>query len=42
MSDSSYFRKKVLENLVEHGYLEKEKVAGASYFKTNRDMVGLV
>ena len=33
---------KVLENLVEHGYLEKEKVAGASYFKTNRDMVGLV
>lgn len=41
LSDSSYFRKKVLENLVEHNYLEKEKVASTSYYKTNRDSVGL-
>lgn len=41
LSDSSYFRKKVLENLVKHGYLEKDKVAGTNYYKANRDMVGL-
>ena len=41
LSDSSYFRKKVLENLVERGYLEKDKVAGTYYFKANRDMVNL-
>lgn len=41
LSDSSYFRKKVLENLVQHKYLEKDKVAGTSYFKTNRDRVRL-
>lgn len=41
LSDSTYFRKKVLENLAEHDYLEKDKVAGTNYFKTNRDMVRL-
>ncbi len=39
ISDSSYFRKRVLENLVEQGYLEKEKVGRANYYKTNREMV---
>ncbi|MEZ3436509.1 MAG: hypothetical protein K1W34_18220 [Lachnospiraceae bacterium] len=32
---------KVLENLVEQKYLEKDKVAGTNYYKTNRDMVDL-
>lgn len=41
LSDSSYFRKKILENLVEHNYLEKDKAAGTNYYKSNRDMVGL-
>lgn len=41
LSDSSYFRKKVLDNLVEHKYLEKDKVAGTNYYKSNRDMVSL-
>ena len=41
LSDSTYFRKKVLENLAEHEYLEKDKVAGTYYYKTNRDMVRL-
>ena len=41
LSDSTYFRKKVLENLVEYGYLEKDKSNGISYYKTNRDMVRL-
>ena len=35
VSDSTYFRKQVLENL----YLEKNKVSRASYFKTNPEMV---
>lgn len=41
LSDSSYFRKKILENLVEHNYLEKDKAAGTNYYKANRDIVGL-
>ena len=41
LSDSSYFRKKILENLVEHHYLEKDKAAGTNYYKANRDIVGL-
>lgn len=39
VSDSTYFRKQVLENLVENQYLEKNKVSRASYFKTNPEMV---
>lgn len=39
VSDSSWFRSNILENLVEQGYLEKYK-AGASYwYKTNREEV---
>ena len=41
LSDSTYFRKKVLSNLVEHNYLEKDKVTGTNYYKTNRDMVSI-
>ena len=41
VSDSTYFRKQVLENLVENQYLEKNKVSRASYFKTNTEMYKL-
>ena len=39
MSDSSYFRKNVLGNLVANGYLEKSKAGRATYYKTIREMV---
>lgn len=39
VSDSTYFRKQVLGNLVEQGYLETSKIARAMYYKTNFDMV---
>ncbi len=39
ISDSTYFRKQVLGNLEEQGYLEASKIARAMYFKTNPDMV---
>ena len=41
ISDSTYFRKKVLNNLEKHGYLEKSKVSRAAYYKTNPDMVSV-
>ncbi len=41
VTDSTYFRKKILENLVTQGYLEKSKLSRANYFKTNRKMVSL-
>ena len=41
VTDSTYFRKKILENLVTQGYLEKSKLSRANYFKTNREMVCL-
>ena len=41
ISDSSYFRKKVLDNLVKYQYLEKDKISRSNYFKTNRNMVRL-
>lgn len=41
VSDSTYLRKQVLENLVEHKYLEKSKVSRATHFKTNADMVNV-
>ena len=41
VSDSTYLRKKVLENLVEHQYLEKSKVSRATYFKTNPDRINI-
>ena len=39
ISDSSYFRKKVLKNLVEQGYLLTSKQSRATYYKTNMDTV---
>ncbi len=39
LSDSTYLRKQVLENLEKNGYLERSKVSRAVYYKTNRDMV---
>ena len=41
VSDSSYFRRKILENLVSQGYLQMEKLSGVSYYKTNRENVRL-
>ncbi len=42
LSDSSYFRKSIIENLVEQNYLVKEKKSGASVYKTNRNLVKLL
>ena len=39
VSDSTYFRKQVLENLAENQYLERTKVSRAVYYKTNPKMV---
>jgi hypothetical protein len=39
ISDSTYLRKQVLENLEENQYLNKSKISRAMYFKTNPDMV---
>jgi predicted HTH transcriptional regulator len=41
ISDSTYFRKQVLDNLVKNGYLEKSKASRAFFYKTNRDMVNI-
>ena len=41
ISDSTYFRKQVLDNLEKHGYLEKSKVSRAAFYKTIPDMVNL-
>ena len=40
LADSSYFRKTILENLVEQKYLDKNKISGTAYYRTNREMVG--
>lgn len=39
ITDSTYFRKHVLDNLSQNKYLEKDKVSRAMYYKTNADMV---
>ena len=39
LSDSTYFRKKVLGHLTEYHYLEREKLSGIYYYRTNRAMV---
>ena len=39
ISDSTYFRQKVLLNLCHEGYLESSKVGRASYYKTVREAV---
>ena len=41
ISDSTYFRKQVLNNLEKHGYLEKSKVSRAAFYKTNFEMVNI-
>lgn len=41
ISDSTYLRKQILENLEENGYLIKSKYSRASFYKTNPDMVRL-
>ena len=41
VSDSTYFRKRVLSNLEKQGYLMKSKVSRAAYYKTNPDMVSV-
>lgn len=41
ISNSTYLRKKVLENLVSEGYLDASKVSRAIYYKTKRNMVSL-
>lgn len=41
ISDSTYFRKKVLDNLEKQGYLEKNKVSRATFYKTKPDMVSV-
>ena len=39
VSDSSYLRKKMLGNLEKNGYLIKDKVSRAIYYKTNQEKV---
>lgn len=41
ISDSTYFRKQVLDNLEKQGYLEKNKVSRATFYKTKPDMVSV-
>lgn len=41
ISDSTYLRKQVLENLAVNGYLEKSKLSRAMFYKTNSGMVTL-
>ena len=41
VSDSTYFRKQVLDNLEVNGYLIKSKVSRAWYYRTNQEMVRL-
>lgn len=42
IKDSTYFRKNVLENLEKNGYLEKNKISRATYYKTNPDKVEVI
>ena len=41
ISDSTYFRNKVLKNLEENGYLVSDKSGRAKYYRTNRESVSL-
>lgn len=41
ITNSTYFRKHVLENLVTNGCLEQSKVSRSIYYKTNKKMVEL-
>ena len=42
ISDSTYLRKQILENMEKNGYLEKSKVSRATYYKTNPDVVTVI
>lgn len=39
IKDSTYLRKRVLENLEKNKYLEKNKVSKATFYKTNSEMI---
>ena len=39
IKDSTYFRKRVLDNLVKNSYLNKDKISRAAFYKTNPDAV---
>ncbi len=39
VSDSTYFRKNVIENLEKQNYLHSSKLGRAKYFRTNQEMV---
>ena len=41
ISDSTYLRKKVIGNLETNGYLEKNKVSRAMFYRTKPEMVTL-
>ena len=41
ISDSTYLRKQVLENLEKNGYITTSKISKATYYKTNSDLVKL-
>ena len=41
ISNSTYLRKQVIQNLVDHGYLEVSKVGHTAYYKTVRSNVSL-
>lgn len=42
ISDSTYLRKQVLENMVKNGYLEKSKVSKSAFYKTNHDVITIL
>lgn len=42
ISDSTYLRKQVLENMVKNAYLEKSKISRSAFYKTNRDVVKIL
>lgn len=42
ISDSTYLRKQILENMEKNGYLEKSKVSRATYYKTNPEAVTVI
>ena len=41
ISDSTYFRKRVLQNLETQGYLEKNKVSNTTFYRTKTEMVNI-
>ena len=41
VSNSTYLRRKVLQNLESNGYLEKSKVSRAVFYKTRAEAVAL-